>query len=421
MRSGSESTICARGWNPEKMPAERFLPYGRQSVDESDIAAVVDVLRSDWLTTGPAVEAFETAFAEQVEADAAVTCANGTAALHLAAMALGLGPDDVVIVPAITFLATANAARYVGAEVIFADVDPETGLMMPDHLEEALSRAPTDRTKAVFPVHLNGQVGDPAEMCALARRHGLHIVEDACHALGSRYVSDGMQYTVGGCAHADLATFSFHPVKAIATGEGGMVSGNDPDLVSRVKVLRSHGMTREPGAFRNVGLAFDGAEPNPWYYEMSEPGYNYRLSDIQCALGLSQLRRLEAIERERSARVQHYLDRLKPLDPTVKPVAHNPGCAANWHLFVVLIGFEDLGISRRRLMTQLAERGVGSQVHYIPLYRQPYYEERYGLRLLSGAENYYARCLSLPLFPDMSMDDVDHVCDALADIAGAES
>lgn len=403
------------------MAPVRRLPYGRHSIDETDIASVVEVLRSGWLTTGPKVDAFETAFAEKTGAAAAASCANGTAALHLAAMALDLGPDDIVLVPAITFLATANAVRFVGADVVFTDVDPDTGLMMPEHLLDALERTPSKGLKAVFPVHLNGQVGDPAALLAIARDHGIRIVEDACHALGSRYRHDGRDFTVGSCAHADLATFSFHPVKTIATGEGGMVCGSDAGSIARIKMLRSHGMVRKPDTFENADQAFDGSEPNPWYYEMPEPGYNYRLSDIQCALGLSQLGRLEVFERLRRERVQRYLRRLAHLDPVLKPIAHNPDCTASWHLFVVLIDFETLGITRGKLMKMLLDRGVGSQVHYIPLYRQPYYEKKYGYGPLPGAEDYYARCLSLPLFPDMTMDDVDWVCDVLTEILGTVS
>ncbi len=270
-------------------PHEFHLPYGRHSVDETDIAAVVEVLRSDWLTKGPVVEKFERAFARRVEAEAAVACANGTAALHLASLAVGCASDSWVVVPAITFLATANAPRLTGAEIAFADVDPETGLMMPMHCKAALeSRREANSARAVFPVDLNGQCGDPVGLRKLCDHYGIRIVEDACHALGARYQTGTEKSAVGDGAYADLTTFSFHPVKAIASGEGGMISGRSGELLSRVRRLRDHGIVRDASSFEDRDQAFErNHESCPWYYEMPEVGLNYRLSDILCALGLS--------------------------------------------------------------------------------------------------------------------------------------
>lgn len=388
-----------------------FLPYGRQSIDEADIAAVVEVLRSPWLTQGPVVEQFEAALAAKTGAQHAVACSNGTTALHLAAAALDLGPGDAVAVPSVTFLATANAVRYVGAEVVFADVDPDTGLMRQDDLRAAIQRATAAglRPRAVFPVHLAGQPTDAADAAA---ELGLDVVEDAAHALGSRHTS----VPVGGCPNGGMTTFSFHPVKTIATGEGGAVTTEDAGLAARLRSLRSHGMSRD--GLTRAHLAADAeGRPNPWYYEMREVGYNYRLTDLQSALGLSQLERLEAFANARRALVARYDAALAPLAPVVRPLARTANAdAVAWHLYVALIDFERLGRSRAEVMQALSAQGIGTQVHYIPVHTQPYYVQRYGEQTLPGAEVYYDRCLSLPLFPGLGAEGVDRVVGALAEL-----
>jgi UDP-4-amino-4,6-dideoxy-N-acetyl-beta-L-altrosamine transaminase len=394
----------------------RPLPYGRQSIDASDIDAVGKVLAGDWLTTGPAVEAFESAFAVRVGAAHAVACSSGTAALHLALEALWLAERDHVIVPAISFLATANAVRFMGADVIFADVDQETGLLTADHAEAALKGAAGAQVKALLPVHLAGQCVDMAELKSFADAMGLNIVEDACHALGSIDTSGDDPAPVGACRQSDMATFSFHPVKTITTGEGGMVTCASADSAQRLRSMRNHGLSRDARAFQNAALAFDGETANPWYYEMEEVGFNYRLSDIQCALGLSQLARLDDFIAKRGELVARYESELADLAPVVRSIARAPHCEPAWHLFVVLIDFDQIGASRADVMGALNAEGIGSQVHYIPLYQQPYYRQRYGRQKLPGAEAYYARCLSLPLFPDMTQGDVDRVCGALKGI-----
>jgi UDP-4-amino-4,6-dideoxy-N-acetyl-beta-L-altrosamine transaminase len=397
----------------------RHLPYGRQCIDEADIAAVASVLRSDFLTTGPAVAAFETRLAEVLDVPHAVACANGTAALHLACLALGLGESDAAIVPSITFLATANAPRMTGAEIVFADVDPDSGLMRREHLSEALARAEAAklRVRAVFPVHLAGQCADLPALGELARARDIAVVEDACHALGGAY-SRGEQRLapIGTCCDADLSVFSFHPVKNVTTGEGGAVTTRDPALARRLGRLRCHGMVREPTLFQRPEMAFDDGGPaNSWYYEMPELGWNYRLSDIHAALGLSQLGKLARFVAERRRLAALYAAALAPLAPLVVPIARSPGCRSAWHLYPVLIDFAALGSSRALVMRRLHARGIGSQVHYIPVHRQPYYRDRYGLADLPGADAYYARTLSLPLFFGMTECDIGHVCDALAE------
>ncbi|NJO53475.1 MAG: UDP-4-amino-4,6-dideoxy-N-acetyl-beta-L-altrosamine transaminase [Bacteroidales bacterium] len=384
----------------------RFLPYGRQTIDDDDIAAVAAALQSEYLTTGPAVAEFERAFAEATGAVCAVACNSGTAALHLAALTLDLVPGgDAVIVPSLTFLATANVVRMCGAEVVFADVDPDTGLMAPENLLEALSRVPAGlRAKAAIPVHLNGQICDTASLASVASEAGIQLVEDACHALGAD--------RAGANAHSVMACFSTHPVKAIATGEGGVVTTRDGALASRLAQLRSHGMMRDPAEFASKEFAFDGDVPNPWYYEMAEYGWNYRLPDILCALGTSQLKKLPAFHARRREIAAIYDRLLTPLAPVVRPVPH--GAAAHgWHLYAILMDFAALNTTRRSVMETLRAQDIGTQVHYLPVHHQPYYRKRYGELTLSGADAYYARCLSIPLFPSMSDQDVERVVEGL--------
>jgi UDP-4-amino-4,6-dideoxy-N-acetyl-beta-L-altrosamine transaminase len=398
-------------------PAASFLPYGRQSIDDADVAAVVSVLRGDWLTTGPAVEQFEQAFAEAVGARYAVACSSGTAGLHLAAMALGLGEGDRAIVPSMTFLATANAVRYVGGEVVFADIDGETGLLDEHGLGAALDRATSESVKAVFPVHMNGQCVDLEMVADKARARGLAVVEDAAHAIGSSYAVNGEQITVGACRHSDMTVFSLHAVKTIAMGEGGVVTTNDDGLRDGLRRFRNHGMTRNMRDFENTELAFDlSGEANPWYYEMSEPGFNYRASDLHCALGLSQLGKLGQFVKRRASLAARYDEGLQPLAPLVRPITRVEGCRPAWHLYVVLIDFEAAGTDRAGVMRRLKEAGIGTQVHYIPVHHQPYYRQRYGKTSLPGVDAYYARCLSLPLFPTIGNEDVDRVVDMVRGI-----
>ncbi|TWB51073.1 UDP-4-amino-4,6-dideoxy-N-acetyl-beta-L-altrosamine transaminase [Nitrospirillum viridazoti] len=399
-----------------------FLPYGRQAIDEDDIAAVTAVLRGDWLTQGPTVTRFEQAFAEAVGARHAVACANGTAALHLACMALDLQPGDAVVVPAVTFLATANAARYCGAEVAFADVDSETGLMGRADAEAALARAEAAgwRVRALAPVHFAGQAADMDALADLAEARGLAIIEDACHAVGSRRAGRaGNGVAIGACDRSAMACFSFHPVKTIAAGEGGMVTTNDDALARSLRRDVSHGMVRDPGSFQNRKAAFGATgAANPWYYEMPAPGYNYRLTDIHAALGLSQLGKLDRFVRRRAEMVARYDERLAPLAPFIRHAGRSGGEPA-WHLYVVLIDFAALGRDRAAVMAALKTQGVGSQVHYIPVHHQPYYRERYGSLDLPGADGWYQACLSLPLFPAMTDGDVDRVVAALEHLVRA--
>lgn len=407
---------------------ETFLPYGRQSIDEADIAAVVAVLRSNWLTQGPVVEAFEAALAGRVGAEQAVACANGTAALHLAALALDLGPGDAAVAPANTFLATANAVRMTGAEVAFADIDPVTGLMTVAGAESALIQAKERgwRPRAIFPVHFAGQLVDMPALAGLAAAYGTTMVEDACHALGTFAVdSAGTAVPTGACQYSQMTAFSFHPVKTIAAGEGGAVTTSDGRLAERLRRLRNHGMTRAAAEFTNFDLAFSSSgDANPWYYEMSEIGFNYRLTDIQSALALSQLSKLESFVNKRSALVElydrHMAEMPEALRHRIRPLGRVAGCRPAWHLYVVQIDFAALGRCRADVMTRLRRGGVGSQVHYQPVAWQPYYRARYGDMALPGAAAYFAGALSLPLFPAMTAADVAHVVQALIAAVGGD-
>jgi UDP-4-amino-4,6-dideoxy-N-acetyl-beta-L-altrosamine transaminase len=400
------------------------LPYGRHAIDEDDIAAVAAVLRGDWLTTGPATHAFETALGERVGAAHAVSCANGTAALHLACLAAGLGPGDAAIVPAITFAATANAARLVGAEVVFADVNADTGLMEGEHLQAALAQARERglRPKMALPVHLAGQCADMAEMAEIAKRHKLSLVEDACHAIGSSFRDTaGAEGTIGACAYGDMTVFSFHPVKTIASGEGGAVTARSPDLAERLRRFRGHGIVRDETLFEDRVEAFEQATVNPWYYEMVELGLNYRLSDLNCALALSQLRKLDAFVARRRALARLYDERLAGMAPLLQRAAPRPGTLPAWHLYAVLIDFDTAETTRGQLMRTLEKQGIRTQVHYIPVPRHPYYRRRYGEAVLPGADAYYRRTLSLPLYVGMSDGDVDRVASALEQALGRRS
>jgi UDP-4-amino-4,6-dideoxy-N-acetyl-beta-L-altrosamine transaminase len=374
----------------------KVLPYGRQTIEDDDVAAVTAALKSDFLTTGPAVAAFERAFADKVGVAHAVSCFNATAGLHLAMLALEAGPGDLVVVPSVTFLSTANCVRMVGADVLFADVDPQSGLMTADTLRAAAARADGRRIAAVIPVHLRGALADMPAIAEVARELDAAVVEDAAHAVGSISASG----PVGNCAQSAMAVFSFHPVKTMTTGEGGMVTTNDPALAARLASLRSHAMVRPSDA-------------DPWIYEAAALGFNYRLPDLNCALGLSQLAKLDRFVARRAALSRRYDSLLAPHADKIAIPTRGAELAPPTHLYSVLIDFEALGVTRRQVVERLRADGVGAQVHYIPVHTQPYYRALYGDLDLPGARAWYERTLSLPLFPGMVDDDPDRVTGAL--------
>ena len=383
-------------------PAVRqgVLPYGRQALDEADVQAVAEVLRSDWLITGPALDAFERSFVRAVGAREAVSFSNGTAALHGAMAALGVHPGDEVIVPPLTFAASANCVVYQGGTPVFADVEPGTLLLDPARVAPLIG----PRTKAIVAVDYAGQPCDYGALGALARDHGLALVADACHALGA---CEGGR-PVG--ALAELNTFSFHPVKHIACGEGGMVTTDDAQRAAAMRRFRNHGITTDHRQRERQGS---------WFYEMVELGFNYRLSDIQCALGLSQLGKLQAFVDRRRALARRYGARLAGR-AEVTPLRVRAGAEPSYHLYPVLLDLARLRVGREKVFAALRAEGVGVNVHYIPVDWHAYYQARgYRRGLCPVAEDAYERLLSLPLFPAMADEDVDAVAAALAKVAAA--
>lgn len=384
----------------------RMIPYAHQDIDEADVQAVVDVLRSDWITQGPTVGRFERAVAEYCGARHALAAINGTAALHLACRAIGLGPGDLLWTSPITFIASANCARMCGADVDFVDIDPRTYNMSVEALAQKL-RAAAARgrlPKAIMPVHLAGQPCEMEPIGRLARQYGAAVIEDAAHALGARYRG----IPVGTCDHADIAVFSFHPVKSITTGEGGMVVTQRQDLFERAVLLRNHGMTRD-------SKQMDGDAEGPWYYQQLDLGYNYRLPDILAVLGLSQMRRLDEFVARRRALAARYADRLAAL-PVTLPWQH-PDTASAWHIFVIQLRLDRIRKTRREVFDALHAVGIGVNVHYIPVHTQPYYR-RIGFSRgdFPQAEAYYAQALTLPLFVRLTDEDQDRVVAALEGI-----
>jgi perosamine synthetase len=374
------------------------LPYARPSIDEDDIAAVQAVLRSDWLTTGPKVPEFEAAIAERVGARHGVAVSSGTAALHAAMHALGIHAGDEVIVPAMTFAATANSVVFEHGIPVFADVDPETLLLDPSDAEARI----TSRTRAIVAVDYAGHPADYEALRSIAARHRLALVSDACHAMGALYRGR----PVGSLA--DLSVFSFHPVKPLTTGEGGMVTTDDPSMAERMRRFRNHGITSD---FRSR------AEAGSWHYEMIDLGYNYRLTDFQCALGLSQLSKLDGWIARRRDIARSYDEAFGALD-LVDPLAVSPEVVHAYHLYVIRLNLERLRVGRTEVFQALRAEGIGVNVHFIPVHLHPFYRERFGTGpgLCPTAERAYERILTLPLFPRMSDADVDDVVRAVTGV-----
>jgi UDP-4-amino-4,6-dideoxy-N-acetyl-beta-L-altrosamine transaminase len=380
-----------------------MIPYGRQSLDQADIDAVVEVLKSDWLTQGPTIERFEAAMAERCEAGFGVAVCNATAALHIACLAAGLGEGDWLWTSPNTFLASANCGRYCGADVDFVDIDPLTWNLDVNALKHKLESAEREGKlpKVLVAVAFSGQSCDMRAIAELSRRYGFVVIEDASHAVGASYAGR----PVGCGEYADMTVFSFHPVKIVTTGEGGLVLTNSPERAEHLRRLRSHGMTRDP-------VQMDAPSHGPWYYQQVELGFNYRITDMQAALGLSQLNKLDGFltrRRQLVARYQAFLADLPLTLPTPQPEAESA-----WHLYVVRLQTERLQHSHRQIFEGLRAAGIGVNVHYIPVHLQPYYRD---LGFAAGdfpqAEAYYAQAISLPLFPAMSDEQQDFVVDQL--------
>lgn len=379
------------------------IPYGRQNISDEDIQAVVDVLRSDFLTQGPAVPAFERVVAEYCGAGHAVAANSATSALHMACLALGVGEGDMVWTTPITFVASSNCALYCGAQVDFVDIDPLTYNLSVERLAEKLAQAERDGAlpKVVIPVHLCGQPCDMAGIHALGRKYGFRIIEDASHAIGGKYRGE----PIGNCRFSDITVFSFHPVKIITTGEGGMALTNDAALAKRMQLLRSHGITRDVADMTH--------EPDgPWYYQQIDLGFNYRMTDMQAALGLNQMRRLDEFVSRRHVIAQRYTGLLAGL-PATLPWQH-PDSHSGLHLYVIRLKLQEISKSHREVFEALRAAGIGVNLHYIPVYRQPHYE-RMGFRkgYCPEAEKYYSEAISLPMFPELSVEQLERVAEAL--------
>ncbi|HEY7314143.1 MAG TPA: UDP-4-amino-4,6-dideoxy-N-acetyl-beta-L-altrosamine transaminase [Gemmataceae bacterium] len=380
-----------------------LLPYGRQWIEEDDIEAVVAVLRSDWLTCGPKIPEFEGVMADLVGAREAVAVSSGTAALHAAMYALAVGPGDEVILPPMTFAATANCAVFQGAIPVFVDVEPDTLLIDPDAVEAKI----TPRTRAIIAVDYAGQPCRYDELKAIADRYELAVVADACHALGASY----RERPVGSLA--DLSIFSFHPVKHIATGEGGMVTTDNPEFARRLRLFRNHGITTDHRQREAAGS---------WFYEMVDLGYNYRITDLQCALGINQLGKLSGWRRRRQQIARQYDEALATM-PGIRPLAVRPDAAHAYHLYVIRIDPSVVVGGRRQVFAGMRAAGIGVNVHYIPVHLHPFYRQRFGtgLGLCPRAEEAYEEILSLPIFPRMTDEDVQRVLTVLSSVIRASN
>jgi UDP-4-amino-4,6-dideoxy-N-acetyl-beta-L-altrosamine transaminase len=387
----------------EKDVTVRHIPYGRQDVRAADVDAVIAVLRSDWLTQGPTVPRFEAAVADYCGAKHAVAVNSATSGLHIACLALGLGPGDCLWTSPNTFVASANCGLYCGAEVDFVDIDSRTYNMSVDALAAKLEQAEAkgQLPKIVVPVHFAGQSCDMQGIRALGERYGFRIIEDAAHAVGGKYRGA----PIGSCRFSDIAVFSFHPVKIVTTGEGGAALTNDAELAARMARLRSHGITQDPARMQ-------GESDGPWYYQEIELGWNYRMTDIQAALGCSQMGRLDGYVRQRTTLAERY-DRLLANSGLVLPWS-DPDCASAWHLYVIGWNEEASRLSRGEVFMRLRAAGIGVQVHYIPVHTQPYFR-KLGFKRgqYPNAEAYYGRAITIPLYPGLTGAQQDEVVERL--------
>ena len=384
----------------------KMLPYARQFIDENDISAVVETLQSDFLTQGPKVSAFEEKLRQYCHATHAVVVNSATSALHLACLAIGLGPKDWLWTSPISFLASANCARYCRAKVDFVDIDPNTYNMSVQALEEKLIQAKTRNQlpKVVVPVHLAGQSCEMRQMKALSEEFGFYIIEDAAHAVGSRYENE----PVGNCRYSDMTVFSFHPAKVMTTAEGGAVLTQQKSLADKIRILSSQGVTREL-------VDMQGPSHGPWYYQMVELGFNFRMNDIQATLGINQLDKLDTFVEKRNQIAKKYAQALEGL-PLILPY-QRPDTFSAWHLFIICLDPIKTEQSRKEAFIKLRERGIGVNVHFIPIHTQPYYQKlgfQWGDFPL--AEQYYERCMTLPIYFGLTEDEQSNVIQAVSEV-----
>lgn len=386
-----------------------MIPYGRQDIDDSDINAVVETLRSDWLTQGPRVPEFEKALASYCGTQFGVAVNSATSALHIACLALGVGADDIVWTSPNSFVASANCALYCGASIDFVDIDINTGNMCIDALTNKLAKAHKNNClpKVIIPVHFAGQSCDMAQMAQLAEQYQFKIIEDASHAVGAKYLDS----TIGSCKYSDICVFSFHPVKIITTMEGGMAMTNQPALANKMRLLRSHGVTNDPNVMRNKAHG-------PWYYQQVELGFNYRMSDIEAALGTSQLTRLDNFVAKRNSVAARYNERFEE-SKAITPLAVNEKAYSSFHLYVIRIA-ELTQQQQSNIVETLREKDIFAHLHYIPIHTQPYYRDL-GFKTgdFPNAERYYSEAVTLPLFPDLTTSQIDFIADTLISLVNS--
>ena len=381
-----------------------FIPYGRHNIEDEDKSAILAILESEWLTQGPTIERFEKALCDKTGSKYAVVLSSGTAALHAAYAALGVECGDIVVTSPISFVATTNGAVYLGAECQFADIEPDTALMDPEILQLSLESI---SPKVITPVHFAGQPSEMEKVKILADTRGAYVLEDAAHALGATWIdTSGQEHKVGDCSHSDISVFSFHPVKHVAAGEGGAVMTNNSGIADFVRRFRTHGITNDPDQMSH--------NPGPWYYEMIDAGFNYRITDIQCALGISQLSRLEKNIIRRRDIAQQY-DAAFFSSDLLSPLKEHAGRQSAYHLYVVRLNLDLLNCDRGAILVELRESGIGAHVHYIPIYYHPYYQHVLELNtvMCPNAESYYSSALTLPLFPTLSEDEIQCVIETM--------
>jgi|TARA_B100000929_G_scaffold250964_1_gene210770 UDP-4-amino-4,6-dideoxy-N-acetyl-beta-L-altrosamine transaminase len=391
-----------------KKKLSRFLPYSRQSIDKKDIYEVTKTLKKDFITQGPKIYEFEKNFAKYVKAKYAVACATGTAALHIACQSLKLGKGRNLLTSPITFVASANCAQFLGADTHFADIDLDNYCISPSSLEKILKNKKID---IVVVVHMSGHPADLEGINNLKKKYDFKIIEDACHALGSSYKNK----KIGSCFYSDISTFSFHPVKPITTGEGGMVTTNSEKIYKSLLKFRTHGIHKNKDDFFNKDMAYDKiGNVNQWYYEMSDLGHNHRITDFQSALGNSQLKKIDKFIQARRKIAKIYNNGFSK-NKFIKVPKVNPNTSHAYHLYTLLIDFKRINKSRNEIMKKLRDMNIGTQVLYIPIHLQPYYLKKYGFKIgdFPNAENYYESCLSIPIFPNIKKREIDYVIDRI--------
>ncbi|MCM8832211.1 MAG: UDP-4-amino-4,6-dideoxy-N-acetyl-beta-L-altrosamine transaminase [Candidatus Omnitrophica bacterium] len=370
------------------------IPYGHHHIDESDIKEVVKALKSNWITQGPKIKEFENALCEYTGSKYAVAVSSGTAALHMACLAAGVKEGDEVITSPITFVASANCVLYCGGRPVFTDIQEDTVNIDPEEIKKKINK----KTKAIIPVHFAGHPCDLEEIYKIAKENNLIVIEDACHALGAEYKG----FKIGACKYSDMTVFSFHPVKSITTGEGGAVLTNREDLYEKLVMLRNHGITKDDKKFINKG---EGG----WYYEMQELGFNYRITDFQCALGISQLKKLDKFIKRRREIVQIYNKELSKIEEVILPL-ERPYVKSSWHIYYIRLRKPE---KREFVFKQLQKKGIGVQVHYIPVYCQPYYKNKLGLQKYPKAGNYYNSTITIPLYYGLKKDEINYIIESL--------